>query len=315
MSWSSLLQAQVDITFRVDMSNETVSADGVHVAGDLNGWSTTNDLLTDQGGGIYMVTVSLEPGRDIQYKYLNGNAWGTEEAAPTNCTIGGNNRIFTVPNASDTLDLVPFNGCPATVEKKHVIFRVDMSNETPSSDGIHVAGNFVAWDPGAATMTDIGDGIYEYEADVLASILTLQYKYVNGNAWGNEESIPDDCKNGDSNRFKALSGDTISLATYVFGSCDTLEQAASSTKKLSRDRYQFISDPANHSLSLQLSPTLGQTQVRVLDMRGQQVFQHTLKAEEGETLHLQGANWSNGVYILQAYSPQGIISERFLWYQ
>ena len=53
MSWSSLLQAQVDITFRVDMSNETVSADGVHVAGDLNGWSTTNDLLTDQGGGIY----------------------------------------------------------------------------------------------------------------------------------------------------------------------------------------------------------------------------------------------------------------------
>ena len=262
-----------------------------------------------------MVTVSLEPGRDIQYKYLNGNAWGTEEAAPTNCTIGGNNRIFTVPNASDTLDLVPFNGCPATVEKKHVIFRVDMSNETPSSDGIHVAGNFVAWDPGAATMTDIGDGIYEYEADVLASILTLQYKYVNGNAWGNEESIPDDCKNGDSNRFKALSGDTISLATYVFGSCDTLEQAASSTKKLSRDRYQFISDPANHSLSLQLSPTLGQTQVRVLDMRGQQVFQHTLKAEEGETLHLQGANWSNGVYILQAYSPQGIISERFLWYQ
>ncbi|MEM9985862.1 MAG: hypothetical protein AAF804_12300, partial [Bacteroidota bacterium] len=298
MAWTHLIQAQVDITFRVDMSDETISAEGVHVAGDLNGWSTTNDQLTDQGGGIYMLTVSLEPGRDIQYKYLNGNAWGNEEATPENCTVGGNNRIFTVPETNDTLDLVPFNGCPSVVKKKHVIFRVDMSNETPSSDGIHVAGNFVAWDPGKATMTDLGDGIYEYKADVLASILTLQYKYVNGNAWGNEEAIPEDCKNGDSNRFKALAGDTINLATYVFGSCDTLAQATSSTPQLSRDRYQLISDPANSRLSLTLSPTLGLTQVRILDMQGRQVFERLIQAREGAALQVQGIGWSKGVYVL-----------------
>ena len=108
-------QAQVDITFRVDMSGQTISADGVHVAGDLNGWSTTDHPLADQGDGIYMVTVSLDPGRDIQYKYLNGNAWGTEESAPSDCTVGGSNRIFTVPTVSDTLDLVPFNGCQDVV--------------------------------------------------------------------------------------------------------------------------------------------------------------------------------------------------------
>lgn len=307
--------AQVDITFRVDMSGLTISPDGVHVAGDLNGWSTTDNQLTDQGDSIYMATVSLEPGRDIQYKYLNGNAWGTEEAAPGNCTVGGNNRIFTVAATADTLDLVPFNSCAAMVEKKHVIFQVDMSNETPSGDGIHVAGNFVAWDPGVATMTDLGNGIYEYRADVLASILTLQYKYVNGNAWGGEEGIPEGCKNGDNNRFLALSGDTVVLPTYVFGSCDTTAKSSSTNidALLAAEEYQLLLDPVQQGLALSLDGKLGETQLRILDMQGRTLIHQRFRAVTGQVdFALSWSELPAGVYLLHAETQKGLISRRFL---
>ena len=311
--FAAILPAQVDITFRVDMSGVTVSADGVHVAGDLNGWSTTNNPLTDQGNGIYMTTVSLDPGRDIQYKYLNGNAWGNEEAAPANCTVGGNNRIFTVPTMSDTLDLVPFNGCPQLVKKRRVTFRVDMSAETPSADGVHVAGNFVAWDPGVAMMTDVGNGIYEYETDVLASILTVQYKYVNGNAWGNEESIPEGCKNGDNNRFEALMMDTVVLPIYRFATCDSVASATSIARQLAPESLHIVIDPASKTLDLHIAGSLGKTNLRVFDIQGRVFAQQTVIATEREIDHqFQMANWAPGIYVIQAETSQGQVSKRFV---
>ena len=314
MLLATLSFAQVDITFRVDMSNETVSADGVHVAGDLNGWSTTDNQLTDQGGGIYMTTVSLDPGRDIQYKYLNGNAWGTEESAPANCTVGGNNRIFTVPATSDTLDLVPFNGCPDVVEKRQVTFRVDMTNETPSGDGVHVAGNFVGWDPGVAMMTDMGDGIYEYQADVLASILTVQYKYVNGNAWGNEESIPDGCKNGDSNRFAPVSGATNTLPTYVFGTCDTV---ASATNSIDGDLAAMVEnlwvDQESRTLHVGFALGIRPEGFRVMDLQGRVLNRGDFPVGGTRSgLEIGMTCLPDGVYLLQVVTSEGLISKRFL---
>ena len=43
-----------------------------------------------------------------------------------------------------------------------VTLTVDMSNQTVSADGVHVAGNFQGWDPGATPMTDNGDGTYSH---------------------------------------------------------------------------------------------------------------------------------------------------------
>ncbi|MFK7949591.1 MAG: T9SS type A sorting domain-containing protein [Saprospiraceae bacterium] len=213
--------AQVQVTFQVDMSNETVSADGVHIAGNLNGWSTDANMLTDQGNGIYAITLDLEPGKDYEYKYLNGNVWGTEEAAPGTCTIGGNNRIFTAPTSDMTITVVPFNACSAIVETQMVKFSVDMTGQTVSADGIHVAGNFQAWDPGATAMTDAGNNIYEVTIPVLSSIGIIQYKFVNGNAWGSEETPGAGCGNGDNNRPYIIkdAGSTVDLPVATFGGC------------------------------------------------------------------------------------------------
>ena len=39
--------AQSAITFQVDMSNEVVAAEGVHLAGNFQGWDPAATVLTD----------------------------------------------------------------------------------------------------------------------------------------------------------------------------------------------------------------------------------------------------------------------------
>jgi len=213
--------AQVQVTFQVDMTGQSVSADGVHIAGSLNGWTTDSDMLTDQGNNIYAVTLDLKPGTDYEFKYLNGNAWGTEEAAPATCTVGGSNRIFTAPTSNMTLPVVPFNSCPTTVATQAVKFSVDMTGQPVSADGVHVAGNFNAWTPDATALTDVGNNIYEATVIVLSSISVVQYKFINGNAWGGEEVPGAGCGNGDNNRPYIIegAGATVDLPVAAFGGC------------------------------------------------------------------------------------------------
>jgi len=212
---------QVQVTFLVDMFGESVSADGVHIVGSLNGWTTDANMLQDQGNGIYSVTLDLQPGQDYEYKFLNGNAWGTEEAAPPTCTVGGSNRTFTAPTADVTLPVTAFNSCPSGTLKQNVTFRVDMTGQNVSADGVHVAGNFNAWNPGGTVMNNIGNNIYEATVPVLSSLSVLQYKFINGNAWGGEETPAEGCGNGNNNRPFILkdAGENVTLPTAVFNGC------------------------------------------------------------------------------------------------
>ncbi len=55
------LWAQVNVTFKVDMTGVSVSADGVHLAGSLNGWSTTATPMADLGNNVYGAPFPLTP--------------------------------------------------------------------------------------------------------------------------------------------------------------------------------------------------------------------------------------------------------------
>ena len=71
--WSSA----VEVTFRVNMALLTVSTNGVHIAGNFQGWSPSTTLMSDiNGDDIYEYTALLATGTQVQYKYVNGNAWG-----------------------------------------------------------------------------------------------------------------------------------------------------------------------------------------------------------------------------------------------
>ena len=235
------LQAQTkyNVTFRINMSAETVAPSGVHIAGTFqaaaglgNDWNPASTLVQDlDGDKIYEITVQLPPGT-YQYKFINGNAWGMDENPPVECSVGNNNnREMVVLNADIVLPAYPFNGCLSTLR-----FAVNMFNQTVSPEGVHVMGNFQQaagyaqnWNPAATRLQDQnGDGTYEL--DLTVPFGQYQYVFVNGNTAADTEILPGNCSvlgnNGLQVRQVNFASDTDDPAVYCFNTCDVCHPSA-----------------------------------------------------------------------------------------
>jgi len=210
---------QVLVTVKVDMSQQIISADGVHIAGNFQNWDPAADLMTDLGNDIYSISLTLDEGYFLEYKYINGNVWGSDETVPPECGLN-NNRFLIVPIVDTTLEAICFGACVpcgSLIDTVDVSFQVDLSQDTISPLGIHIAGTFQNWDPAATEMIDIGAGIYSYTIPLISGE-SHQYKFINGDAWGMEEIVPANCAYND-NRFLTIpSSDTV-LSVVCFASC------------------------------------------------------------------------------------------------
>lgn len=117
-----------EVTFQVDMSSQTVSPTGVHIAGsfaDANSdgtidnpypnWDPSVLALTNAGNGIWSITLDLAAG-SYEYKFINGNVWDITEFFPADapCVQGTfGNRSIIVANANEILPVVCWNECVA----------------------------------------------------------------------------------------------------------------------------------------------------------------------------------------------------------
>jgi len=212
----------VDVTFRVDMSQQTVPPEGVHVAGSFQGWDPSATLMTTPGGNIYDITLTFTSGEYLEYKFVNGDAWGEDESVPAACAVNGN-RFLTVPTTDTLLPAVCFGSCSPCGNPVQVTFRVDMSEQSVSPDGVHVAGSFQGWNPASTALTLTGNDIY-------AVTLTLdeggyyEYKFINGTTWAQEEQVPPNCGisngMGGYNRFINVPPTNITLQAVCFGGCN-----------------------------------------------------------------------------------------------
>jgi len=228
------------ITFRVDMTNQTVSPNGVSMAGNFGDitpgqptWTPGAIMLTDPDmNNIYEVTLNLNSGTYF-YKFLNGNAWGTDEGSGLGSCNSGGNRTFTVGTSDQIRPVFCFNECSfcASNPQFHdVTFKVDMQNDVVSPNGVHLAGSFhftpaphtgPQWNPAGITMTDSNnDEVYEVTL-TLAEGYYYEYKFINGNDWNAPsipESVPGGCSNN-TNRFVNVGTSDISLGEVCFASC------------------------------------------------------------------------------------------------
>ncbi|MEY4905223.1 MAG: hypothetical protein RLZZ292_3038 [Bacteroidota bacterium] len=102
------MNAQTQVTFRVDMTGQVIDATGLHVAGSFQSWTPSNDAYKMEQVGktdVYTLTTGVPPG-DIEFKYVNGNAWqvGGAEASEQHVTgecgnpANFGNRKLTVPD-------------------------------------------------------------------------------------------------------------------------------------------------------------------------------------------------------------------------
>lgn len=231
--------AQVSVTFQVDMNNETVSADGVHIAAGFQGWDPTATPMSDDDmDGVYEVTVDLPADSTYEFKFINGMAWDFAEDVPPTCQVevAGNDNRFLTLGADDSA--VTYHVCYASCAAcgmSTVRLRVDMSVEDAiSPNGVHVAGNFQGWDPAGSPMSDAdGDGVWESWASFYPDSIEdgqLLFKFINGNSWSNpnENLTGGECADAFGNRLlefgeenMVLVGDSATNAAPCFNSCGT----------------------------------------------------------------------------------------------
>ena len=127
----------VEMTLTVDMSEQTVDPNGVHVAGEFQGWDPAATPMTDNGDGTYSVTLTVDGNADYEYKFINGNDWPGEESVPMDCGVdngfGGYNREISL-GASDVDEA---EVCFAACEDCAVVSAIDEI----SMDGIRAWPN------------------------------------------------------------------------------------------------------------------------------------------------------------------------------
>ncbi|HCP41386.1 MAG TPA: hypothetical protein DIT65_06285 [Cryomorphaceae bacterium] len=181
------------VTFQVDLGSTAANSNGVHVAGSFQSWSPSTTSMSQVGStSVYSVTVSVPAGQ-LEYKFINGNAWGDDESVPAPIQVGtnGNSNRWAVISSDTTLPAVLFAGA-APAGQKAIQFKVDYALQTVSADSVHVAGNFQGWDPSKSQLVNF-DGVHRYIAYVNMTD-SVYFKFLNGNGWSAVETVPSACQ-------------------------------------------------------------------------------------------------------------------------
>jgi 1,4-alpha-glucan branching enzyme len=93
------------VTFEVPQAElpEGIAVESVHVVGEFNDWDRAATPMDRRRGGVYRVTVELEPGREYQFRYLvNGEHWCNDWHADgyVASDTGEHNCVVVTPSAA-----------------------------------------------------------------------------------------------------------------------------------------------------------------------------------------------------------------------
>lgn len=250
------------VKFQVDMTGQTVGANGVHIAGDFqkaagapDNWQPGATTMSNGGSGnIYSVMVDIPAGKFYEFKFINGNDWPQAEGVPALNQKGhplngqsNDNRWFfidSVANDTSVFPAVVFGGI-APAGQFAVRLAVDMQlagainpNGVSVAGDIQKAGGFPEWTPGATRMTNLFSNNKVYEVILYVPAGSYAYKFVNGNSWGSDESVPSACATS-NNRTIAVSNNVV-VGKVCYASCSACPAAP-----LPRYDASFIVDMAN----------------------------------------------------------------------
>ena len=206
----------VSITFNVDMQEQYVSENGIHLAGsdaetetffgtvldeEIPPWTSDAITMLDEDfDGIYSIIIEVEPNTSYVYKFVNGLLYELE---------GEDNRQIDVLNDDVVLEIACFDKLDEPCIEINdslveVVFIVDMQEVDISDNGVSILGanesftNFgyhidtlepiSPYDPSSLSLLEIEEDVYSVSIYVDAGI-NYQYKFVNGIDWDGVEQV------------------------------------------------------------------------------------------------------------------------------
>lgn len=287
----------INVTFRVNMSGQTISQTGVKLTGSFNNWSITANPMTNIGNSIYETTITILGNQTIEYKFVNGTIF---ETIPTSCLFPNANRFISVANFDQILPTACFNTCTQVCvpsSNKNITFRVNMTGQVISQDGVKLAGNFNNFSTSIHPMTTNGNNIYETTLNLTSGSYVI-YRFVNGTTF---ELVPLACglfqtNTQDVARFilSVPSSDTV-LNTICFNSCSTICSPLN-TIDFSQNKLTLYPNPIKSDQEITIELTEDQN-IRLFDITGKLIDEKLVKVDS-PTFKLTTV--SAGVYFLKS---------------
>jgi hypothetical protein len=268
------------VRFSVDMTGQTVSPNGVHVAGDFQDeagfeggdWQSNTTVMTNETGTeIYSVLVDIPAFAKYEYKFINGDQWYEVEFVPLESRVGydfnDNRWIYVDSIYNDTLLFPPvlFSG-NAPAEFYLLRLKVDMSlEESIDPAGIHVAADLNNWDPSADILYSFVDDIYEkiLYVQIWPGYAQCSYRFVNGIEDEGYEIVPAECSVY-GNRYIEIPKDSV-VETVCFNEC-TACGAQSVPGVIRSDRPQIYPNPFSEKTLLKFNDSENIHNVSITDI-------------------------------------------------
>lgn len=304
-----------DVTFSVNMTGETFTQ--AYVSGSFNGWSGEANPLTDQGSGIWSVTLPIPVGTH-EYKFTYDN-WTGQESLTTGdvCSItsggGNNNRFLNVLGSDIVLLTPPFGGCAesATNPGPHdLTVNVDMSGYAGTiGTAVNINGEnynsqgLGAWCGACIPLVDQGSDIWSITLSL--EEFTYQFK-ITVDGWTDQETFTEGdpgtvTNNGNVNRFIQMSGDkTINL---VWNQPQTL-----SSDEISQFESTVLNNPTDTQWTIK-TPNTRIKSVQIFNILGKRVYSVSLDKNE---IMIPAYNLSSGIYIAKIQTELGTKSIKLL---
>jgi alpha-amylase len=303
------------VKFEVDMTDQTISTYGVHVAGDFQAvagypggdWQPgTSEMINEPGTQIYSVVVEIPAFSKYEYKFLNGDQWYDVEFVPQESRVGYNfndNRwIFVDSITNDTTTTFPIlfpGNAPAGL--KLLRFKVDMQKESVSPGGVHVAGTFQGWDPAIYRLYDFDTTIYEFIAYVGQG--EYEYKYFNGNTPPSSETVPVECA-VDGNRWVNIVNDTI-VEVVCFAECSACVITKINEIIRSYDLAVYP-NPAESYVCIKFNDNDKLHDLTLVDFTGKVVMKH--EKFQYPVITIETTHLNKGIYIIKSENEKHVHS-------
>lgn len=300
------------VKFSVDLSDETVNANGVHVMGDFqkaagyaDDWAPDLTELTQEGTtNIYSIVVNIPAGKKYEYRFVNGHFSYEAEYVPNESRLidpDFDNRwiyIDSLDNGTTDIGAIKFaKNAPAN--KFLLRFKVNMLKQFPldlsNKNNIpHVEGSFQNWSTTATILYAPNDTIFEYIAYVPAG--TYQFKYINGNSIAKEETVPAACATS-GNRSVTVSADVV-LDPVCFSSCINCGGSVGIAKQSRLKKINLFPNPSSDYTTLRFNDGDFNHTVNILDIAGKIVrtYENYNKAE----LRIDRDELNAGIYFISS---------------
>jgi hypothetical protein len=302
-----------NVTFQVDMNKVTQGFTTPEVNGTWNNWCGNCNAMSDpDGDNVWEVTLPLEQGTTVEFKY-SADSWTIQEMNdPTASCTNGNatytNRVLTIPAADTVLPVVCWSSCDAcSIEVTlNVNMAWEVANNAIDSNGVHVAGSFQGWSPSTTEMTDPdGDGIYSVTVEMPLN-QDLFYKFINGNDWAMAEASGDLAACGVSDGFGGYN-----RASSV-GNADTIFDPVCFTKcydcAVSIDEalgtISLFPNPTTGAFTMERTELAGDIEVTVIGLQGQLLRATEWTAGQSE-LNIDLSDLAAGVYMVRLTAEEG----------